>query len=382
MSVFPSPVHLESNLKNMKRVSVACLALAASLVLHGCGGGGAGSPPVKVIADPGEAWVMSAPADVGMNAELLNKAASGLPAPDKHGLASMIVLRQGKPVLEHYWNGYDKDTLHDMRSATKSITSLMVGIAIDKGMLGSVDDPIKTYLEPGYRNAPALGHGIALKDLLTMSSGLACNDHNPASPGNEEKMYPKTNWIDFFVNLPVAYAPGAATYYCTAGVVTLGRIVAESSKMSIPDFATRHLFAPLGIQNARWATFDNGRQHDTGGHLYLRPRDMAKIGQLVLQGGKWNGTQLVSTGWITKSTSALTTMDATSKYGYLWWQRLFKLGDKTITAHQARGNGGQYIFVIPELDMVVVFTGENYNSPAAQLPYDLVQQYILPSVRQ
>jgi CubicO group peptidase (beta-lactamase class C family) len=193
-------------------------------------------------------------------------------------------------------------------------------------------------------------------------------------------MYPKADWISFFLSLPKAAAPGTQTFYCTAGVVTLGRIVSESSKMSIQDYSTRNLFAPLGITNSRWATFDSGRQTDTGGHLYLRPRDMAKIGQLVLQGGKWNGAQLVSQEWITKSTSQHTIIDGNRKYGYLWWLDSYKVGSKTYNAHMARGNGGQYIIVVPELDMVVVFTGENYNSPAQQRPFEVLVNYILPAV--
>lgn len=365
---------------NNESCAALILALLGSLILQGCGGGSNGSEPVKVAPNPSEIWTMAAPAEVGLNAELLTKAVSELPGPDQHRLASMIVMRKGRPVLEQYWNGYDKDTMHDMRSATKSITSLLVGTAIDKGILASADDPIKTHLESAYRGAPALGHGIALKDLLTMSSGLNCNDRDFTSPGNEEKMYPKPDWVSFFVNLPPDAVPGTGARYCTAGVVTLGRIVSESSKMTIPDYASKHLFAPLGITNMRWASFDNGRQTDTGGHLYMRPRDMARIGQLILQGGKWNGSEVVSQGWIAKSTAALTIIDGNKPYGYLWWVGKFKVNSTTYTANMALGNGGQYIIVIPELEMVVVFTGENYNTPA-QRPFDLLVQYILPAVR-
>jgi len=369
-------------LKKTKHSAAVIVCLLGSLLLHGCGAGGSkGSEPVKVATDPGEQWSMTAPAEVGMNAELLNKAVSELPAADQHKMSGMIVMRRGKPVLEQYWNGYDKDTMHDMRSATKSITSLMVGIAIDKGMLGSADDPIKTHLESAYRATPAIAHNIAIKDLLTMSSGMACNDRDPKSPGNEEYMYPKGDWVGFFMGLPPAARPGTKTLYCTAGVVTLGRILTEASKTSIPDFSTRHLFAPLGINNARWASFDNGRQTDTGGHLYLRPRDMAKIGQLVLQGGKWNGTQIVSSSWITKATSTLTYMDSKEEYGYLWWKHTFTVERKTYVAHLARGNGGQYIIVVPALELVAAFTGENYNSPASRRPLDVLESYVLPAVR-
>ena len=249
-------------------------AIILGLALSGCGGGG--SDPVKVPANPNEKWSMATPADVGMDAAMLDKAASTLPG--SHGLSSMVVLRHGKPVLERYWNGFDKDTMHDMRSATKSITSLLVGIAADQRLLSGVDEPVALRLEGAYPNAPALKQDMRLRDLLTMSSGLACDDFDSGSPGNEENMYPKNDWVSFFVNLPSIAAPGTRTRYCTAGVVALGRVVAEASKKSIPDFAAANLFAPLGVNTVRWASFDGGRQTDTGGHLYMRPRDMARVG--------------------------------------------------------------------------------------------------------
>lgn len=322
---------------------------------------------------------MSTPADVGMDPAVLNEGVSTLP--DSHGLASMVVLRHGKPVLEQYWNGYDKDTMHDMRSATKSITALMVGIAADQSMLGGVDEPVALRLEGAYPNAPALRQNMRLRDLLTMSSGLACDDKDSRSPGNEENMYPKKDWVSFFVNLPSVAVPGTRTRYCTAGVVALGRVVAEASKRSIPDFATANLFAPLGINTVQWASFDGGRQTDTGGHLYMRPRDMARVGQMVLQGGTWDGKRVVSSEWIAAATTEKTRYPDGRRYGYLWWLRQVFANGKTMDMHYANGNGGQIIMVIPEVDMVVVFTGENYNSPKAQLPYNILDQYILPAVK-
>lgn len=379
----PITHQLESHVSIAKLSVMVAGSLLASVLLPGCGAGQGRAPEERIVAppNPGEAWTLAAPAEVGMDAETLNKAVSSLPAASVHLLSSMVVMRHGKPVLEQYWNGYDKDTLHDMRSATKSITSLMVGIAIDKGMLAGEAEPIRTHLDASYRGAPGLGHNIAVKDLLTMSGGLACNDRSMASPGNEEYMYPKADWVSFFVNLTPVSQPGTATNYCTAGVVTLGRIVSEASKEKIPDFSARYLFGPIGVTNVRWAQFDSGRQTDTGGHLYMRPRDMARVGQLVLQGGKWNGVQIVSQAWIARSTSMHTTMDKTEQYGYLWWLRNFSVGAKNYKAHYASGNGGQYIIVIPELDIVAVFTGENYNSQAAKQAFDLVGSFVLPSVR-
>ena len=295
----------------------------------------------------------------------------------------MLVLRHGKPIFEHYWNGYGKDTLHDLRSATKSITSLMVGIAIDKGMLGGLDEPISKYLAAPYPQAPALQYNIALEHLLTMRSGLECNDFVASSPGKEERMYVTQDWVRFFLDLPKAHDPGGPATYCTGGVVTLGRIIAEGSKRSIPDFAEAHLFGPLGVTGARWADFDNHRQTDTGGHLQLRPRDMARIGQLVLQGGKWNGVQLVSQAWIDQSTRQRVKYANGAPYGYLWWVGSVPYKDRKVEVRYADGNGGQFIFVVPELDLVAVFTGENYNNvQMSNRAFAILEENIIGAVLQ
>lgn len=174
-----------------------CL-LALAVALGACGGGGSSSNGVtgadpdskaRVPANPGDQWTLVPAADVGMDAAVLANAVSKLPAEGTHGLSSMLVMRRGKPVLEQYWNGYDKDTLHDLRSATKSITSLMMGVAIDQHLVGGVGDALGSYLGTLYPNAPAYKLGLTLGDMLTMRSGLDCDDWVAGSPGNEEKMY-------------------------------------------------------------------------------------------------------------------------------------------------------------------------------------------------
>ena len=362
------------------------IVMLAALV--GCGGGGGGSSaPLQVPAPAGEQWTLVAPNEVGMDAGLLNRSVSELPDPSSHGLASMLVLRRGKPVLERYWNGYDKDTAHDLRSATKSITSLLVGIALDNQVLSSVNAPISDYLSNAYPGAPALKRDITLEHLLTMSSGLACNDWNDDSPGNENKMYKQSDWVQFILSLDSTYVPGLVNQYCTGGPVTLGRIMVEAGKQPIPSFAATKLFGPLGIASTslQWADYSNHTQTDTGGHIRMRPRDMSKIGQLVLQGGQWNGQQVISNAWVTRSTSrhgAFSRVGARGGYGYLWWlsKENYKTGQVDVI--RADGNGGQYIFIVPALDLVAVFTGENYDSDKANLPFQLLTTYVLAAVQQ
>jgi CubicO group peptidase (beta-lactamase class C family) len=343
---------------------------------------GCGAPaPIRVPHDPNEAWSLVPPESVGMDSHALALGLASLPAPAEHGLASMLVLRHGQPVLEQYWNGYDADTLHDLRSATKSLTSLLVGIALDQKILSGVDEPIRTRLAPLYPGAPVLERGLLLEDLLTMRSGLACDDWDSSSPGNEQNMYQSTDWVQFYLNLPSRYQAGIDTHYCTGNPVVLGRIVSLAAGTDLPSFAQANLFGPMGIAHAVWNRYDDGRQTDSGGHLRLRPRDLAKIGLLVLGGGKWNGQQLVSSDWIARSTTQVTSFDASPRdgYAYLWWRSVEPF--RNVEMFYANGNGGQYLFVVPQADLVVVFTGENYDSQKQDLPFSLLDQFILPALR-
>ena len=290
-------------------------------------------------------------------------------------------MRRGKLVLEQYWNGRDSEVQQDLRSATKSITSLLLGIAISRGFVKSVHEPVRTYLGPIYPDTAVVKQNITVEDLLTMRSGLKCNDRDDRSPGQEDKMYRKQDWVRFFLELPTATPAGEVAQYCTGGVVALGRIISETSKSSISTFANNYLFDPLCIPGARWSDFDNHRQTDTGGHLSLRPQDMLRIGQLVLQRGMWNGRQLIPREWIEQSTNEHTRIDNGRQYGYLWWRQPVPYRGGQVVVIFAGGNGGQYIFVVPELELVAVFTGGNYNSRKAQRPFQIMNKYILPAVQ-
>jgi CubicO group peptidase (beta-lactamase class C family) len=383
--------HLFSDLPTMpafRRASMSAFLAGLLAALAACGGGGTNAtgsiPPgerVEVAPNPADQWTLVPPASVGMDAATLAQASSKLPA--NSGISAMLVMRHGQPVMEQYWNGYDKDTLHDLRSATKSITSLLVGIAIDQHRLGGVDDTVSSWLAADYPGAPALAHGMVLEDLLTMSSGLACNDWDWNSPGNEERMYGVRDWVQFWLDLPTVAPAGSRISYCTGNPVALGHVLANATQQPVPAFAEANLFAPLAITSARWNTYADGTQTDTGGHMHMRPRDMAKIGQLALQRGEWNGVQLVSGAWIDAATADHGRFDggATSGYGYLWWRGAETWNGSRVDMFFANGAGGQYIFVVPELDLVAVFTGENYDSETAPAEaYRILEMYIIGAV--
>lgn len=369
------------------------LLLAAALSACGGGDGGAKGQPgdappsgkIRVAPNPTDQWTLVPAAEVAMDPAILASAVSTLPAESVHGLSSMLVTRHGKPVLEQYWNGYDKDTLHDLRSATKSITSLMMGVAIDRRMIGGVGDTLSSHLGGLYPNAPAYRLGPTLADMLTMRSGLDCDDWQSGSAGNEEKMYQQTDWVKFYTSVPGIDTPGTLPRYCTGNPVALGRVISLASKQPIPAFANEFLFGPLNILSARWAQFDNGAQTDTGGHIHMRPRDMMKLGQLVLQNGMWNGQQLVSQAWLAESTRQHTQFNTLARrngYGYLWWRSVEIVNGKSYETIFASGNGGQHILIVPALGVVAVFTGENYNSSKASVVFDILDKYILAAVLQ
>jgi len=326
-------------------------------------------------------WTVTPGGEVGVDEEMLYKAVQSFPAPEVHGLHSLLVLRHGKLVFEKYWSGFDRENPHDLRSATKSITSLLTGIAIDKRMLINTSDSIFQYLPAKYSNSKPGKESITLRNLLTMSSGLECDDRSEESPGNEEKMYRERDWVKFFLDLNVLAQPGGPGHYCTAGVVALGRIIAEASNQSIPDFSKKYLFGPMHIDSQKWRSFDDGQQTDTGGHLFLRPIDMAKIGQLVLQNGEWEGMQLISRSWINISTSSQGLVDNAHDYGFLWWRTKIPYADKEIETVSAMGNGGQAIIIVPDLGLVVVFTAGNYNSKKSAYPIPILKKFILPAMK-
>lgn len=377
-----------STMKHLPRVLKWASIAGLSAVLCSCNDGGIDGtgayqpgPPIEVAPNPNDQWTLVPPASVGMDAATLAQVPAAVTA--NSGISAILVMRHGQPVMEQYWNGYDKDTLHDMRSATKSITSLLVGMAIDQHYLGGVDDTVSQWLAADYPGAPVLTRGLVLKNLLMMQSGLACNDWDGSSPGNEEHMYGAQDWVQFWLNLPQATAPGTVTSYCTGNPVALGHVLVNATHQSVQSFAQANLLGPLGITSARWNTYDNGTQTDTGGHMHMRPRDMIKIGQLALQRGRWNGTQLVSAAWIDESTSAHGAFDSAPPdgYGYLWWHATELWKTTPLDMFYANGAGGQFIFVVPQLDLVAVMTGENYNlTERVNNAYILMGGYIIAAV--
>jgi len=307
-------------------------------------------------------------------------------------ISSVLVARQGRPVYEEYFGRSDSATLVNTRSATKTVTGTLVGIAIDKGFLAGVDAPIMGYFSDKHpvQNPDPRKERITVEDFLTMSSLLECDDFNPMSRGNEERMYTIEDWVQFTLDLPIkgfpswttkpADAPyGRAFSYCTAGVCSLGAVLERATEMAVPEFANRYLFGPLGIDRVQWGYAPSGTAM-TGGGLELTGRDLLKLGQLHLNDGVWNDARILPEEWIRTSTRAHVRVDDETEYGYLWWLRSFESGRERVGAYLMQGNGGNKIAVFPSLDMVAVITSTDYNTPGMHEQSDrLLTEYILAS---
>jgi len=300
--------------------------------------------------------------------------------PDVH---AVLVYRAGRLVVEEYFYEYDRERPHQMRSATKSVVSALLGIAIDRRLIAS-DTALVLPLFPyaWYRNADPRKDSLTLRDLVTMRSGLACDDWDKDSPGNESRVYESANWVKFVLDLPIIEEPGTRGRYCSGNVAVAGRIVERATHSALPAFAQANLFTPLGIQprDVRW-DYTLSSPNPTFAQLYLRPRDMLKLGMLFQQQGRWAGRQVISREWIARSTAHWSTV-GDQEYGYFWWHQWIDVttpaGTQRIEMVGASGNGGQKIYLIPSLDAVVVLTGGSYNttSPATAI----MQKELLPAL--
>lgn len=298
----------------------------------------------------------------------------------KNKLHSVLLVKNGQIIIEEYLNGQDINQKHDLRSATKSIRSILMGIAIDKGFIANVNDPISKYLKKPIpkKNIGKIKEKITIKHLLTMSSGLDCNDWDKKSKGQEDKVYRKKDWLQYTLNLPMVNEPGTVSNYCSMGAILIAEIISQASGMTIDKFAAKYLFNYLNIRNVSWEHTSRKKAIPSSRRLYMTSRDMAKIGQLVLNKGEWNENQIVSKKWMEESTTPKTQITKID-YGYLWWNIPFRVNGKIFISKAALGNGGQYIIIFPELDMVAVFTGAAYNSQEDKLPFSILTDILLPT---
>ncbi|HTP39318.1 MAG TPA: alpha,alpha-trehalase TreF [Steroidobacteraceae bacterium] len=295
---------------------------------------------------------------------------------------SVLLYQRGHLVLEEYFYGYNRERTHQLRSATKSVVSAVVGEAVDRHALSGVDERVlpllgyATLANPDWRKSQ-----ITLGDLLTMSSGLECDDHNAQSQGNELVIDEQPDWVKATLDLPLTSDPGTTAHYCSGGVAVVGRATENAVHARLPDYAQQTLFGPLGIKRRDWQwnyTLTNANKEYS--QIHLRPRDMLKLGLLYSNGGRWHGRQVLSEAWVKASLAPQSRLEDTD-YGYFWWRPWLNVstpqGEQHVTINAAQGNGGQKIYLVPQYQLVAVFTAGDYNSGGSP-PNRIMAQVILP----
>lgn len=298
-------------------------------------------------------------------------------------ISSIIVIKKGKLLIEEYFNGETRNTLHDPRSVGKSFASTIAGIAIHENYLHSENQQLKEFYNlHAFKNYSLQKENVALKDLLTMSSAFDGNDEDENSPGNEENMYPMDDWVKFTLDLPIKKDTANNWHYFTAGVILLGDILNKTVPGGLEKYANEKLFKPLGISNYKWQ-YTPQHVPNTAGGIQMNALDFAKYGQLYKNGGEWKGKQLIPKEWVIKTfTKQKQILDRNNEfYGYLFWNKTFKANNKSYEAFYCAGNGGNYIIVFKDQPLVIVITATAYGQSYAHSQVNkMLSDYILPAL--
>jgi CubicO group peptidase (beta-lactamase class C family) len=326
--------------------------------------------------EPAGGWEIAEPAEVGIDARHLEATVRAVTRGEAGILHSLLIVRGGKLVLEEYFHGFTRDDLHELQSVTKSLTSLLVGIAHDQGKIGSLDEPVLTWF-PEYEETAAAGwEQVTLRHLLTMTAGLH-QDRAHSPPG--DLMGPAL-FAEAFGRRPVHEA-GSRWIYNNYDIELLGGILRRATGMQADVFAARFLFAPLGITEWDWEAGKMEGYPSLSGLLRLRPLDLAKISQMVLDKGRWQGVQVISEEWVEESTAPLVaTPRQAEKYGYFWirLEAPLDLGPHPVIV--AQGGGSQIIHIVPGLDILTVNTGGNYFNNKGVAIGDVFLRHLVPGI--
>lgn len=330
----------------------------------------------RAPVDRVDGWRVAHATTVGIDASSLQSIVRDLvganPLDDNAArVHSLLVARRGRLVLDEYFFGNSVDQPHDLRSASKTMTSVMAGVAM--------------YRKATYRGAPItmstqIGtRSITVGQLLTHTSGLACDDDDDASPGNEDTMQSQqkqNDWYQFFLALPTAHPPGTTYAYCSAGINMVGSVIGESTHSWLPAFFDRYVAQPMQISHYGINLMPSGDAY-SGGGMHMLSRDLLKFGQLYLDGGVWHGMRLVSAEWARQSTAHQVDRSDGSDDGFGWHRHVLKVGARSFQTYEAGGNGGQFVVVIPELELVVATTAGNYGQYAA---WRKIREELVPRV--
>lgn len=328
----------------------------------------AGEPEGKPEED--NSWQLGRPEDHGMDPAVLEALHSALPGT---GIHSAVTVKDGVIIDEYYEEGYDENSLFEIHSASKSFTSALIGIAIEEGYIGGVDDPVSDYLPQILEQEDERKHAITLRHLLTHTSGLEWYEWG-GGYSNWSEFRSAENWVEYILGRQLVYQPGTVFSYSTGNTHLLSAVLQAATGMTQEEYCRTRLFDPMGVsEQAYWRTDPQGIA-DGGNGLFISSRDAARLGQLFLENGAWKGEQLVPAAWVEESTTAQNNGagDGSGSYGYQWWTRSFTTGgygtyvtpypSASYQVYYALGHAGQFILVVPQLKLVTVFTSDCQNT--------------------
>jgi len=321
---------------------------------------------------PGNEWRTATPESQGISSEALTKMLDAI-WQKNYTIDSITIIRNGYVVLDAYKRPNKPQNKHILYSCSKSVISALIGIAIDKGYIKSVDQPILNFFpERTAENLDQRKKNMTLKHVLTMATGLTCLDSYLYGWIGLYEMRNNSDWVKHMIDLPMIASPGSTFEYCNGATFLLSAVLQKTTGKNALEFANEHLFAPLAIENADWEKNQQGISLGYGG-LSLRPQDMAKFGYLFLKRGKWMEKQVVPTRWVNESTQKHIEATITPGYGYQWWV-------VNPDIYTAVGYKGQRIYVLKKQNMVVVFTA-NLGKQGNLIPDGLLRGYIMPSIK-
>ncbi len=321
---------------------------------------------------PTRGWRSASPESQGVDSNLLENILDRI-WKEELNIDSVLVVRNGYIVLDAYNYGGDSDRKHNIYSCTKSVVSALIGIAFDKGYIKDVNQPVLDFFpKHAAKNLDADKKAMTLENILTMTTGLRCRDSYLYNWAGLRILRWSKDWVQFMIDLPMVEAPGTHFEYCNGASFLLSAILQEQTGVSALNFAEKHLFGPLGISDVTWPSNSQGITIGYG-ELHMRPQDMAKIGYLYLNDGMWDGKRIISSQWIKASTRKHIDATLLPGYGYQWW--IVRPG-----VYSAVGYHGQFIMVVPEKNMVAVFTSR-LDLEDFYTPLGLLASYIIPAIK-
>jgi len=348
-----------------------------------------------------DGWEVASLDDVSLNKQTIAEMMDLINSTTGHNIHNVLIIKDGKLVLDEYFDGYAYNSSapnsngeyitynssidHFMASITKSVTSTLVGIAIYKGFINSVDDKIIDYF-PEYADI-LVGEkaNLTIKHLLTMTSGLPFdeNTYPYGDPRNElTQLINAEDPVQFVLSKDLTTTPGSTFFYNSGTTNVLGALMERATGMALINFSNDYLFTPLNWEGGIWEAFSSGLLFASGG-IHAKPREMLKMGYLFLNNGKWKSNQIISPDWVNQAQQVYISTPSwpnSDSYGYQWWIKDFNISGNTYNCFYAAGWGDQYMYVFPNENMIVEFNCGNFSNSAIISPFDLVNDYILKAL--